>query len=195
MKYLVILLMLLLMGCSSPAPAPEDHFYRLPAAIAEVDAEPMADVTLVEPLKVGGLIRERPIVYVDSRDSIEMERYHYHLWYESPGYMLQQHLAGYLRDAGIANSVTTSHSLPVDVVITGKLHEFMHIRETAGDQVVVRVELMIKHGDNTERHKQKMYTEYEPVKEQEMTAVVAAFGRALNRIYNNFLAYAQNRDS
>lgn len=188
MRYGVILLALVLSACSSPAPAPQDHFYRLPAATARPGNAVADGVLQVEPLKVSGLIRERPIVYVTSEDSVELERYHYHLWHESPGYMLQRHLANYLRRSSFAETVTTTHSMPADRMVTGDLHQFMQIRSGGNDRVVVSMELRLQDADSTEPVIQKLYTEYEPVDGKSMADVIAAFSRALNRIYDEFTA-------
>ncbi len=188
-RYLLLPLALLLAACGSPAPVPEDHFYRLPEPSAEVQGSLNAEVILVEPFSVSGLVRERPIIFMQSADSVELERYHYHLWYESPGYMLQQHLADYLRSAGLADSVTTSRNVPPDVVISGELYEFMHIRDSdGGGEVIVKLELMLRHRHDRDVHWQALYNEQEAVKGNDMNAVAAAFGRALDRIYQDFLA-------
>ncbi|MDZ7736813.1 MAG: ABC-type transport auxiliary lipoprotein family protein [Gammaproteobacteria bacterium] len=192
MRYGVILLVLVLSACSSPAPAPQDHFYRLPAATAQPGSAVAGGVLLVEPLKVSGLIRERSIVYIVSEDSVELERYHYHLWHESPGYMLQRHLANYLRRSGFAETVTTAHSLPADMVITGDLHQFMQIHDVGNGRVMVSMELRLQHADSAKPVIQKIYTEYEPVDGKSMADVIAAFSRALNRIYNEFAAASRS---
>lgn len=191
-RYLLLPLALLLAACGSPAPVPGDHFYRLPAPSAEVQASSLdAGVILVEPFSVSGLVRERPIIFMQGAGSVELERYNYHLWYESPGYMLQQHLADYVRSAGLVDSVTTSRNLPPDIVISGKLHEFMHVRETDdGGEVVVKLELMLRHRHDRDMQRQALYTEQEAVNGNDMNAVVAAFGRALDRIYQDFLERA-----
>lgn len=192
MRYGIILLALVLSACSSPAPAPQDHFYRLPAAESRNNSSPAAEILRVDPFKVSGLIRERSIVYVDSEDSVELERYHYHLWHESPGYMLQRHLANYLRRSGFAGTVTTDQSLSADMVVTGDLHQFMQIRGAGGGQVVVSVELRLQPADSSRPMIQKLYTEYEPIDGKGMSAVIAAFGRALNRIYDEFASSSRS---
>ena len=192
-RYLLLPLALLLAACGSPGPAPEDHFYRLPDPAAEFQGGLNAEVILVEPFSVSGLVRERPIMFMQSADSVELERYNYHLWYESPGYMLQQHLADYLRSAGLADSVTTSRNLPPDVVISGELYEFMHIRDSnGGGEVIVKLELMLRHRHDREVHWQALYNEQETVNGNDMNAVVAAFGSALDRIYQDFLERASS---
>lgn len=186
MRILAIFVVLLLTACASPAPAPQDHFYRLETTAAGTNTSLTDGVLLVEPIKVNGLIRGRALVYAESGDSVELERYHYHLWHESPAYMLQNHLADYLRSSGSAGTVTTAHTLPADAVITGNLHQFMHIRTDGTEQVLVRLELRLRYPGDSDPAFQKLYTEYEPVKGRDMTAVVKAFSRALNRIYADF---------
>lgn len=191
MRYLIIVLVLLLPTCSSPVPVPEDHFYRLPATTAVSQASFRVDVLQVEPFQVSGLLRERPVVFMQREDSVELRRYNYHLWYESLDYMLQQHLADYLRQANAATNVTTSSSALPDIIIRGELFEFMHIRDTsAGGSVVVEIELMLRSRRDRDVYWQGLYQEQEAVVGVGMDEVVAAFGRALNRIYNKFLEQA-----
>ena len=192
MRVLIIFMVSLLTACGSPAPVPQDHFYRLPAAEVDADNRLTNGVLLVEPFRANGLIRERSLVYVDSGDSVELERYHYHLWHESPGYMLQQHLADYLRHSNGADTVTTTHAVPAEVVITGELHQFMRIHAEDGDRVVVSLELRLQHVDGDGPGFHRLYTEYEPVNGQGMTAVVKAFNRALSRIYNDFSGHGRS---
>jgi len=191
-RYLLLpLVLVLLTACGSPGPVPEDHFYRLPDPSAEVQGSLNAEVILVEPFSVSGLVRERPIMFMQSAGSVELERYNYHLWYESPGYMLQQHLADYLRSAGLADNVTTSRNLPPDIVISGELYEFMHVRDSNDNgEVIVKLELMLRNRHDREELWQSLYNEQEAVNGNDMNAVVAAFGRALDRIYQDFLERA-----
>ena len=191
-RYLLLPLVLLLAACGSPAPVPEDHFYRLPEPSAKSQGSSLnAGVILVEPFRVSGLVRERPIIFMQTTDSVELERYNYHLWYESPGYMLQQHLADFLRLSGLVDSVTTSRNLPPDIVISGELYEFMHIRDAEdGGEVIVKLELMLRHRHDQGMHWQALYSEQEAVDGADMNAVVAAFGRTLDRIYRDFLERA-----
>lgn len=193
MRILLILMILMLTACSSPAPAPQDHFYRLPSPEAATDIMLTEGVLLVEPLRASGLVRERSLVYVKSEDSVELERYNYHLWDESPSYMLQHHLADYLRRSDSAGTVTTAHALQADTVISGDLNQFMQIHAKNGDKVVVGLELRLEQAGHDAPVFQQLYTEYEAVKGSGMTAVVKAFNRALNRIYHDFLGTAAQK--
>jgi len=189
MRFFIVPLLMLVVACGAPEPAPEDHFYRLPAANMPDNGTPIVDVLLVDSYRIDGLFRERNIVYVASADSVELDRYHYHLWHESPGYMLQNHLADYLRRTGLARTVMTSRSGKPDMTISGDLHQFMHIRSGDHGRVVVGLELRGLMADREQPIVQKIYTEQEPVDGKGMAAVILSFNRALNRIYADFSAH------
>lgn len=188
MRALLMIGLVLLAACGTPVPAPQDHFYRLPTVKPASESRMINGVLRVEPLEAGGLVRERYLIYIDSEDSVELERYHYHLWHKSPAYMLQDHLADYLYQVDSAMTVTTDNSFPADAVISGDLHQFMQIKGEDGGRVVVDLELRLRRNDGNESVFQKRYMEQESVNGQGMQAVVMAFSRALNRIYADFSA-------
>lgn len=100
-------LLLVLVGCTSTGPVPEDRFYRLDAV--------HPDHRLADPVLHGGLnvvyVRADPlrggraVLYSDSTQPLQLRRYHYEFWVDQPPRMLRRVLTSYLREAGIADSV------------------------------------------------------------------------------------------
>jgi len=100
-------LLLVLVGCTSIGPVPEDRFYRLDAV--------HPDHRLADPVLHGGLnvvyVRADPlrggraVLYSDSTQPLQLRRYHYEFWVDQPPRMLRRVLTSYLREAGIADSV------------------------------------------------------------------------------------------
>jgi ABC-type uncharacterized transport system auxiliary subunit len=109
-RLVACLLLLVLGGCASTGPVPEDRFYRLDAVHPEQRLpSPVLrgglNVTYVQadPLRGG-----RAVLYSDSAQPLQLRRYHYEFWVDQPPRMLRRALTSYLREAGIADSVVAT---------------------------------------------------------------------------------------
>ncbi|MCS3903027.1 cholesterol transport system auxiliary component [Methylohalomonas lacus] len=192
MKKAALALLIGLVGCAAPSPAPEDHFYRLPAADAgHCNGQLTADTLRVAAFRTDGLLHERGIVYSDSNDSVELKKHDYHLWQQAPADLVRDHLLNYLRDCQTAATVTRAADVPAEFVIAGYLGEFMQFGKAGPEYVVVTLELQLRHGAQARPLLVKTYSEREPVSDAAMPALVNAFGRALERVYERFLADAR----
>lgn len=187
MKYRIILLLMFLTGCGNTPPVPTDHFYRLPPVDVERGPALTDKMLQVQPLRAEGLLRERGIIYVDSAASVELERYRYHLWHEQPGVLVARHLADYLRSAAAADLITSGRGTTAGWIINGDLHEFMQVRGSDGNRVVISLELRLFNDRGMDSVLQQLYKESEAVNGTDITDVVAAFDRGLDRIYGRFL--------
>ncbi len=106
-RILNLLMLLLLGGCASTTPVPEDRFFRVnPVHPHRVLSEPAltgglaVDYMQADPLRSG-----RAVLYSDSRQPLQLQRYHYEFWVDQPPRMVRQALAAYLRETGVADAV------------------------------------------------------------------------------------------
>lgn len=191
-KLLLILLMVVMAGCATPPPAPKDHFYRLPAVESNDCGDPLsAGVLRFEPFRSAGLLRDRNIVYIDSPGSIEFKSYYYHLWHESPGYLIRNHLLDYLRHCDAAAKVTAAADVPARLIVQGEVNELMQVRDDGPGYVSITMELQLRRDGVQKPLLLNDYREQEPIAADNMQAVVAAFSRGLTRIYQRFLSEAR----
>jgi cholesterol transport system auxiliary component len=190
---LMALTAITLAGCAlaAPAPAPEDHFYRLPPpSTAEIYNAPLVRGTLgVAPLHAEGLYQERSILYIDAASPLEIHRYHYRYWFTVPGNLIQGHLADALIASGIAAKVIRYQpGAAVKGLVSGTIERFERVTGRGSDQA--RVTLTLTYGDTDQLHTpllNKAYSATAPISGHAMDDAVAAFGTALNQIYNEFI--------
>ena len=73
-------------GCAGSGAVPDDHFYQLPEIIPPKSfTTPRTDVIIgVDSLRSDGLHGERAILYINADSPLEIRRYHYHYWTDSP---------------------------------------------------------------------------------------------------------------
>ena len=186
----LLLLPLLMAACATPAPVPEDQFYRLigPAAPAHL-AKPTIPGTLkIEPIKTFGIYRERAILYSQSDQPARLSQHHYHHWIDTPTRLIREQLTDYLRESGVAETVAGSQiGLSGDIRLNLELKQFERVLHPAGDvSVGVRLDAVIMDRSNKPL-KIASYRSEPPAEDSSVTASVAAFNQALEAIYRQLL--------
>lgn len=180
-----------LSGCSLSTTVPQDHYYRLPdpqpATVA--DAGLARDTLAVAPFHTTGLYQERSILYIDTQQPLEVNRYHYHHWIKSPVYLVQEHMLDYLRETGVAARVIRHEpGVDADSLINGTIKRFE--RHTGPDRDEVRVTLELSYTDPDSQGASPWTREYsviQPTPGRTIQDVISAFGAALDEICNNFV--------
>ena len=104
---LVIAVPLFLFACAAGSPVPEDRFYQLePVSPEQVSSSPVLqggleiDYTEADPLRSG-----RAVLYSESAQPLQLQRYHYAYWVDQPPRLVHSQLVQYLRASGIADRV------------------------------------------------------------------------------------------
>jgi len=141
---LALLLALFLVACSAPKPLPDFRYYRLPEPVTPHTraSSPLQLPLVVESIRADGVRGERPILYSSANDALKLLQYHYQLWVDPPGSLVQRRLLDRLSEARIAPLVTDRLS-PRDplVRVTGSLRRFERVSRGAGWTVVVSMQL------------------------------------------------------
>jgi cholesterol transport system auxiliary component len=136
------LLLLSLTACTGPA-APPDSFYRIEvgAPVRRLAKPVLPGVLEVNRLAADGVAAERAMAFAHAEGGA-LAHYKYDFWSEPPGVLLQDRLAHYLADAGVADRVVTP-ALRVlsDWVLRGKVRRFEQI--AGRSEVVVDLELAV----------------------------------------------------
>lgn len=180
-----VLFCLALVGCGAARPS---KYYEL-----TVPADPAADPPsnslpvslLMSPLQASHLYREDHIVY--SSEGEDMGTYEYQRWAEPPTEMIEEILFRELRASGRYRSVYSLHSnARGDYVLHGQLYDF---KEVSASNIIARVTMELEMRDTKGNivwtH---FYSHDEPVKSKNVSAVVAALNRNVQRAVAEFLS-------
>lgn len=114
--------LLLLAACAS-APVPADLYYSL-TPTPEAGLSPLKARLMVEPLQLGGVYAERPLLF---RRGMALAQYRHQFWSESPALMWRNALIDHLRASGAANVVTPETRVVADYVIRGRIKRMEQI--------------------------------------------------------------------
>lgn len=184
----------LLTACASPPPLPEDVYYRLQALTRpERLPSPILDGTLVvEPVRAGGALQSRAMLYSDDSEGLRLREYNYHRWEDSPGRMLQQRLTHTLRQRGVARQVVDRPVAGADFRLSVDLERFE--RRLTGDTAaaVVALEFSLTTFDQSAVILVARHVETEPAGTRAMEATVQAFSRAVDRAISRFVAQLES---
>ncbi len=178
------------LACSSPGPARRDQFYRLelgpPCGTLASPAFP--GTLVVERLRADGLTGRRAIVYRPDAASPELRHYAYYRWVEPPPQALQHGLADHLRAAGAAQQVVTPQMrAEADFVLNGRIVRLERVLE-GGPGVVAELELGVMRASDRRVLLQQRYREEQAVNGSTMDPAVRAWGEAVGRILDRFVA-------
>lgn len=151
---------LLLTACGfSGGTIPADHFYRLPAATPVNTAR----VVEVKSVRAEGIYNERALLFVEQSQPLEINRYNYHFWAQTPAALVQTYL-----QACLGNSGTTSQPA---VQIIPAIHAFERVIDKGQAQAVIKLQI-----NNRE------YAATIAADSMDMHATVAAYGKAMQQI-------------
>ncbi len=136
-------LIVVVAGCSSTGPVPEDRFYQLQTNVS-------ATTVLPEPVLGGGLRVEyvmadplrsaRAVLYRDMRRPLELHRYHYEFWVDQPPRMIYQALLYKLRSSGIATVYDDTRHADADYRLYTRLLRFEQVVGDGAPQVELELE-------------------------------------------------------
>jgi len=173
-------------GCGAARPS---KYYELTVP-GSSGADPAGDafpVTIVMgPLLSSHLYREDRIVYGSNAEA--MGTYEYQRWAEPPTEMIQDVLLRALRASGRYRSVYAQRSsIRGDYLLHGELYDFKEITGSAmSARLVLELELRDTRSGNTVwTH---LYNHDEPVSGKDVSAVVTALDRNVQRATNEFTA-------
>jgi ABC-type uncharacterized transport system auxiliary subunit len=182
-----LLLFACLAGCGAARP---NKYYELTIPGDNGADPPAANVypvtILVGPLNTSHLYREDHIVYSSSGEN--MGTYEYQRWAEPPAEMIQDVLFRSLRSSGRYRSVySLRSSIRGDYLLHGHLYDFKEVNSSGTlGRLTLELELRdTKSGATVWTH---LYNHDEPAKGKDVSAVVAALDRNVQRAVAEFAA-------
>jgi len=192
---ILLMLVMLTVSCSfSGGQIPADHYYRLPEAVVEKLDTPKFEHLLLNPVKVEGLYHERSILYVEQVRPLEVKRYHYPYWVETPARMVGKYAHTYLSQSGITcDLLLNASSYPADIETNITIKNFERIVNQQGAQILISLQITVKNNENSKSGFSKNYVMNVEAESKSMYASVEAFGRALNQIMASFLSDLKNK--
>ncbi len=190
-RLIVSLLFLLLAGCLSAPPLPEDRFYRLqPEPVGEVLPRPRLTGGLaLEDVDADPLHRGRAMLYCEPDRPLQLRRYHYEFWEDQPPRMVQRSLTAWLRQAGVADQVLESRAGDPAWRLRARLLRFEEVRQAGGAaRVEVALSVSLYSGAARRPVWARDYARQEPVDGTSMYAVAQAMQTALASLYTQLQA-------
>lgn len=177
-----------LAACSAPE-VPDESYFRLPAVAigaGAVRGEPGSLPIVVDPLRAHGVYNDQSILYaLDDEGSIKA--YHYQLWDEAPGVLLQRRLIESLRARRAAEMITDR--LPATLAalrIGGTIERFERVKTAAGWIARVRLEIRVEEDNLSAPLLLGQYGADVPAENATIQASVRAFGQAVDQSYAAF---------
>lgn len=187
---LIAALALLLSACGGAVSVPEFNYYRLgPRVQIERAAGPVTPMAIVVDSVVGeGVHGEQPLAYSTDPAGLRLRQYHYHLWSDPPGRLLQRRLIATLREAGLSHLVTDRLAGERRVLrVRGLLEAFERVRGTDEQwRVRVSLQLRVDSPDSLEPLLLVPYSMEKLAESGSIQASVRAFAAAVDEIYGDF---------
>jgi len=177
----LILLSLIAATLTACGTGPPIHYYTvaIPAAPdASTYVYPVA--LLVGRVEAPAILQSEPIVYRTGAN--EVGTYQYRRWVEPPADMLRTNLIRMLRASGNYQSVTELGSASAgEYVIRGSLYDFEEVDSPGNMAARVSLELTLSNRKTRQTVWSHYYSQTEPVQGKEISDVVGALDRNLDR--------------
>jgi len=187
----ILVLILFLSACGENPPLPVDHFYRFTLNSGIIKSQPLSEQTIfVSKFLAEGIYNERALLFSKDTDNRELQQHHYHFWAITPPSLLRDYLVDYLRAADSAPFVIGEFSKGEGLKITGKILGFEKLQDTENPSVRVVLEIHLDKLGEYNPRLVKMYEVLETVNGNSMDDTVAAFNRAVDRIFADFITDA-----
>jgi cholesterol transport system auxiliary component len=189
-----VVLSALLSACATD-PLPDYRYYR-PAASAPVAAlaNPLLDRALeIEVLRADGMLGERPIAYTLANEPGKLSQYHYQLWTDPPGSILQRRLIDLFANYRVAPLVTPRASPRAEPYqLVGIIEQLERIKfSDERYEVAVALRLRLEAHRGAAPIVEKVYRKQLSVSSREINATVDAFGVAVDQIAADLLVDLQ----
>jgi len=180
----------LLAACATPPGIPETTWHRLPAASAPAALGTSSAVPIVvQRMEADGLHADQALLYALDPSGDRLRAYHYHLWVDPPGYLLQRRMVQRLRAAGAAERVTDHlPGRPAALWISGRIESFERVpRANGGFEAQVSLRLRVSSRDGRLPLVDGEYGSRAEAADDSLAASVAALGAATDAALDRFL--------
>lgn len=186
----LIVVALLLSACASAPGIPETTYYRLPplAAIEAHESPPSARAIAVDTFSADGLYSDQALIHALDADASRLRSYHYQMWVDPPGYLLQRRLIDHLRAQNMARLVTDSLPSQLDSLrVRGRILRLERVPDGAdGWRVGVSLLLRADARDGAPPLLDRRYATEQDASGASVGDSVDAIGMAIDRLFAEF---------
>ncbi|MBE5315601.1 MAG: membrane integrity-associated transporter subunit PqiC [Xanthomonadales bacterium] len=183
-------LLTLLGACASAPGIPETTWHRLPAASASVPLTDTSELPIVvQQLEADGLHADQALLYALDASGQRLRAYHYNLWVDPPGYLLQRRTIARLRAAGASARVTDQLSSREPALwVSGRIERFERVpRAGGGYEAQVGLRLRVARHDGGEPLVEREYAATVAASDDRLATSVQALGAATDQALDAFL--------
>lgn len=176
---------LLFTGCAGK-PVPDIAYYRMPSvANGSVAEEKRFSIPIiVDSLIADGVYNEQAVLYV-MKPGGSIKAYHYQLWDEPTGQLLQRRLIDTLRTKNASQLVTDRLPPSIDSLrISGRVERFERVKTEAGWVANIRLELRVERGAQNTPLIVSEYGAEVSAAGNTMQATVRAFANAIDQTFD-----------
>lgn len=156
---------LMLSACGfSAGTIPADHFYRLSEPVR---VNVTSDV-VVKSVQADGIYNERAMLFVNKNQPLELARYSYHFWAQTPARLVQGYLQGCLNKSGEMSSLDKNKQI---VELNPVIESFERVLENGQAEASVKI-----------RVNQHVYEARLMADSMDMHATVVAYSQAMQQV-------------
>lgn len=172
-------------GCGS-VPLPDYRYYRpkdISPPIALVRPA-ISSVLQIDGFRADGVFGERPIAYSAEAEPQKLLQYHYQLWTDPPGAILQRRFIDVLAAMKVATSVTARASLRTEPYkLSGFIERLERVKRVSGSwEVVVKLRIRVESPRGTLPLLEQTYERKSAVSGDSISESVELFGSAVDDI-------------
>ena len=168
---------------------PEDHYYKLPVLDISAQSKFRFEQLVIKPVKATGLYHDRAILYIEQDKPLELKRYHYNFWSETPANLLHNALFQGLNSSAISKNISRviNASRP-DYIIESRIVKFE--REIHRNNVMVQValDISVRSGHDVSDQWTKRYSSQQQLTDTAMHPSAEAFGAAIEDICEQLIS-------
>ena len=184
----IVLVLLATYGCST-APLPDYRYYRpkdinKPVALAR----PVIEGALqIDGFRADGVFGERPIAYSAESDPQKLLQYHYQLWTDPPGAILQRRFIDVLAAMKLATSVTARASVRAEPYkLSGIIERLERVKRLSGSwEVVVKLRIRVESPRGTLPMLEQIYERRSAATGDSISESIELLGHAVDDIAEN----------
>ena len=186
-----VVLSLALGACASVGPPPQENYYRLPSLpVTAVKNGPLLKGTLlIDQVTADELHSDTAMLYSEDPQGLQLHRYSYQHWQDSPPNLVATSLQRQLSDAGIAGNVVLNEAGETPAwVLNVRLDRFEQWSGKDRHSVMVEMALQLKDDQQRQTVLNENYAKTVNMPDSEPLTSVGGYREALRQVVESFLA-------
>jgi len=162
---------------------PQDHYYKLPGLAINPQPEPRFKQLVIKPVKATGLYHDSAILYIEKARPLELKRYHYSFWSETPAHLFHSALYQGLKSSALAQEISRDIKVSrADYIIDSRILNFERVLDSGNVTVKVALDISVYSGQHEGRQWTKRYSSNQLLSTTAMYPSAEAFGQAVEDI-------------